>query len=363
MVSTKYVAAAALTAAALTTSTIVAASSASAQERRGFYVAKVIYSGYAAPLQFAVGQAVWVADSGYSHLTTAVPHKLYATGGDPSKGGDLAGVGINSAAGEVGYTWTGPTHYQSHFVLLRNGKQVYQVNLAAYEGSANPDGNVHYGVDHPSACVRDALNTAHIPVNYTGQKDSHPYAVAYLGNHQWAVADAGGNDIVKVDVAAHRVSTIAVLPRQPFRVTKAFQQANHLPACVVGVTYWTESVPTDVEVGPGATLYVSSLPGGPEGPGVGPRGSVYTISTAGRVTRIATGFADATNLAVRPNGYVYVVELGRDIARVVNGRPSPVISINGVAGVEWAHNHLYASTAPAVIGGKGPGKIVELGYV
>ncbi len=41
--------------------------------------------------------------------------------------------------------------------------------------------------------------------------DSHPYAVASLGDGSWAVADAGGNDILKVDSRGH-VSVIAVLP-------------------------------------------------------------------------------------------------------------------------------------------------------
>ena len=344
---------------------MVAAATAAAAHH-GFYVRKVVSDRYFAPLQFAVGQRIWVADTGMSTLSTAAPYKVYAHGGDPKREGDLAGVGLNSAAGEAGYVWTnGRFHNLTKFSLLRNGKLVYEVNLAAYEGRVNPDGRTHYGVINASTCVKKALQQSHIPVTYTGDTDSHPYAVAYAGHGGWLVADAGGNDILAITPAAHTVRTFALLPRQPFIVSSAFAKASHLPACTIGQNYWTESVPTDVEVGQNGTVYATTLPGGPEGPGVGPRGSVYSISADGGVIkRLGTGFADPTNLAVRPNGYIYVAELGAQrISRLVNGRPSPLLSVKGVVGVEWANNRLYASTAPGVFGAHKPGKIIELGYI
>ena len=63
-----------------------------------------------------------------------------------------------------------------------------------------------------------------------------------------AVADAGGNDIVKVDRYGHP-SLLAVLPPQPVRITSAMAAGLHLDPCVVGITYKFEAVPTDVEVG------------------------------------------------------------------------------------------------------------------
>ncbi len=64
------------------------------------------------------------------------------------------------------------------------------------------------------------------------------------------------------------------------KVTKESAAALELPDCVVGVTYAFEPVPTDVEVGKDGYLYVTTLPGGPESPALGARGS------SGRSTRI-----------------------------------------------------------------------------
>lgn len=58
---------------------------------------------------------------------------------------------------------------------------MFSRNLAKWERMHNPDGNVRYGVHNPSSCVRNSLRDAHIPVRYTGEVDSHPYAVACGG--------------------------------------------------------------------------------------------------------------------------------------------------------------------------------------
>ena len=142
-------------------------------------------------------------------------------------------------------------------------------------------------------------------MQYTGEVDSHPYAVASLGDGSWAVADAGGNDILRVEPNGN-VFTLAVLPNQPFKVTAEFAKENQLPKCTVGVTYRDEAVPTDVEVGPNGSLYVSTLPGG-----VGALGSVYKLSDRAYNTAhlVATGIPSATNLAVDKAGNIYVASL------------------------------------------------------
>lgn len=206
-----------------------------------------------------------------------------------------------------------------------------------------------------------ALKKTQSPVKYTGMVDSHPYAVVSLGGGAWAVADAGGNDLLKVDRTGH-VSLISVLPPQPLLITAGIAKDNGLPACVVGITYKFEPVPTDVERAPNGALLVTTLAGGPEGPQNGNPGSVYVIGRHGVPYRIAYGFAGATNLAVTPSGKIFVAELSSGwIAEVVNGRPRPVLYLPGVVGLEYANGGLYASTAPAVNGGKGPGSIVSIG--
>lgn len=328
-------------------------------------VTKTISSAFVGPLQFAVSDdRILVADAFTSTLWQVGRSTPVATGPSGQNGGDLSGVAISRDERSFAYTTTlDNSHTKTYLTVLTRGRPKVVTDLAAFEASANPDGHRHYGVDNPSKCVADALAAVGAPATYSGQVDSHPYAVAALGHGSWAVADAGGNDIVKVD-ARGRTSVIAVLPRQPLVLTAAIAGALHLPACAIGVTYNFEPVPTDVEVGPDGWLYVSTLAGGPEDPSLGARSSVYRVNPrTGAVTRLATGFAGATNLALDRSGHILVAELfaGR-ISQVVPGhRPAPVLSLPGAAAIEYDDGTFYASTAPAASGGSGPGTVVRLG--
>ena len=90
---------------------------------------------------------------------------------------------------------------------------------------------------------------------------------------------------------------------------------------------------------------------------------MYRIARGGHPTRIATGFASATNLAIDPHGTIYVAELGAGrISKIVEcGKRQTVINLPGVVAIEYANGHLYASTSPAAAGGQGPGTVVLLG--
>jgi len=327
------------------------------------HVVRTLSSDFVGPLQFAVSHnKVYVADSFTSTLSLIGQSTPVATGPDPSLGGDIAGVAVDPGTRAIAYTASNGDHSTTTLTIRAPGKQPVVADLSGFEKARNPDAAVTYGVRHPSQCVTDALTALDIPVNYRGLVDSHPYAVTAIGHGSWAVADAGGNDIVKVDRHGH-VSLIAVLPSQPVKVTAAFAAANGLPDCAIGVTYKFEAVPTDVEVGPWGALYVTTLPGGPEGPDGGNPGSVYVIDHwSGRPHQIATGFAGATNLAVDGRGTIYVAELSSGtLSKVRHGRPEAVLSLPGLVAVEYANGHLYASTAPAVIGADGPGTVVMLG--
>jgi hypothetical protein len=328
------------------------------------HVVQTISSAYAAPLQFAVQEhSIYVADSALSKLFKVGRSSPIASGPAPSSNpeasGDLAGVAATDDA--IAYTTTTADHKDTRLTILSEGHKKV-VSLSTFERRYNPDKRNSYGLVDPndvsSACKAE-LTAAHVPLSYRGQYDSHPYAVASLGHGSWAVADAGGNDVLKVDRWGH-VSLIAVLPAQPLHVSSAMATALGVQDCG-GVTYRFEPVPTDVEVGPHGKLYVTTLAGGPESPALGARSSVYQVGW-GWTHRIATGFAAATNLAVTPGGCIYVAQLGAGtIARVDDGHGVTVATLPGVAAVEWANGHLYASTAPAVTGGSGPGTIVRLG--
>jgi hypothetical protein len=322
------------------------ATSASAQQTPSV---KVLSTDFVMPLQFAVTHhLIFVADSGTSTGSVLFPNgkKVQLVTG-PQRG-EVAGVDVDARSGTGAYTSTDFTTGATRLTIVRPGKKPVVADISGFESHHNPDANVHYGVKNPSACVTNALAPLGAPVDYTGVVDSHPYSVASLGNGNWVVADAAGNDLLKVDSKGH-VSLLALLPPQPLKFTADLVAALGLPNCMLGVTYAFEPVPTDVEVGPGGKLYVSTLPGGPEGAEgavFGKRGSVYTVNQhSGKATRLATGFAGATNVALDSHGNVYVAELfGGQISKISRGTVKPYVSLPNVAGVEYSDGVLYAST-------------------
>jgi hypothetical protein len=336
-----------------------AGSAAASPTPPSWQVIKTISSAFVGPLQFAVdGHNVVVADNFTSTLSIVGQPTPLVVGPDPSTGGDIGGVAVDPNTHQVAYTTSNGDHSYTTFTIVHSGGKNLTVNLAAFEKKYNPDQINHYGgIQTTNACVLNTLSAAGVLANYTGLVDSHPYAVAALGNGAFAIADAGGNDLLKVDKWGH-ISVLSVLPPQPEKITAAVAAANQLPSCMVGLTYNAEPVPTDVEVGPHGQLFVTTLPGALDGA----FGSVYAIGPHGISIKVAGGLTEATNLAIDPVGHIYVAELGSgQIAEIVNGKPYPVISLPDVAAVEWANGHLYASTAPAANGDTGPGTIVELG--
>lgn len=234
-----------------------------------------------------------------------------------------------------------------------NGKTIYADTLA-YEEQNNPDQVNTYGAE-PDSCLADIIGG-----EYTGMLDSHAYTVAAFRGG-WVVADAGANDILAVDDRGN-ISTVAVLPPQPYTVTADAAEELGLPDCAIGATYNFEPVPTDVEVGPDGMLYVTTLPGGPESPELGARGSVWRVNPSTHaVQQVATGFLGATNLALGKNGEIYVAELfaGR-IALVKNGATSTFASLPGVVAVQTSANGTVWAGTMANDDPSLPGTIVSI---
>lgn len=238
------------------------------------------------------------------------------------------------------------------------GSRTY-VDTKAFEEENNPDKVLTYGVDNPSQCVTDALTAADLPVTYPGGVDSHAYSVAAYRDG-WVVADAGANVLWSVDRRGN-LSTLAVLPAEPLTITAEQAGALGLPDCVVGTTYKFESVPTDVEVGRDGKLYVTTLPGGPESPVLGARGSVYQLNGNGKnIKKVASGFLGATNLALAHNGDIYVAELfAGKISVVHRGKVSTFVELPGVVAVETSGRSVWAATMGDQES-QAPGTIVEI---
>lgn len=302
-------------------------------------VSAPIATGLAGPLQLAVdGGHVYVAQQ-FAGLLTRFDADGTRT---DTPVADLDGIDVRD--GSVTYATRSGEEEVTASTLTKLGPAgtVPTADLLAYERRANPDRVNTYGFESIPADCAAQLPAEIGPPSYTGQIDSNPFAVL-LRNGRAYVADAAANAILEVTRTGIR--TVAVLPPQPAVITQAAADELKLPACAVGLTYDFEPVPTDVEAGPGNTLYVTTLPGGPESPVLGPRGAVQRIDVStGRIRTVARGFLGATGLAVGPRGTLYVAEIfANRISTPGPDGPVTVAEVPSPSALEYACGKLYVT--------------------
>jgi len=141
-----------------------------------------------------------------------------------------------------------------------NGDWSYQLDLAGFEATANPDG---------------------------GLVDSNPFKLLIQSN-RGVFVDAGGNTVNQIGTDL-TISNLAVLPRV---------------AVPAGGT--TDPVPTSVAMAPDGQLYIGQLTGFPFTPG---SAALWRIPAAGGTpVQVAGGFTMIIDLAVDTDGSAYVLE-------------------------------------------------------
>jgi hypothetical protein len=289
----------------------------------------------------------------------------------PEPGQEIGAV--STRRGEVYYAQG--NQQAGEFLLMRlgaDGTSTELADLGQYEAEVNPDGAVEYGfTDLSPECAAQFPPPSTEPPGpettppgfYTGIVDTHPFASAATRNEVY-VADAAGNDILRVGLDGE-ISTLAVLPPSaPFIATEALLEGTGYPACALGQPYVAEPVPTDIEIGPDGWLYVTLLPGGPEDPALGARGSVVKINPdTAEIVTVATGLAGATGLAIEPGtGVIGVTELtgGADgsgqVAVILPYSTTPVayIPVTSPAAIEYSDGKAYVTYNAAVFGEQGP---------
>ncbi len=250
-------------------------------------------------------------------------------------------------------------------VVTPSGTTTTLADLWAYEAAVNPDADSSYGLQGLSDSCRDDVEAAGLPDEVLGAVlprgglvDANPYAVAIMPDGERVVADAAANALVGVSRSG-QVRTVAVLPPRPSTVTADAAAELGLPGCTIGLTLNLDFVPTDVELGPDGLLYVSSLPGGPDASSpLGPRGGVFTVErSTGSVQQVATGLDGATDLAVTPQGDVFVTELfGGRVSKVsAGGLVELVAELDQPVAIEYFRGTLYVAR-----GVFGPGQVVTL---
>jgi len=337
--------------------------------------ATTLASGLVSPLSLEIDQQgrVDVTQNFTGTLTRVLPRGVTRALATAPAGQEIGAV---SARGDSVYYAQNdqPNGVAKLMVLPPRGAARQLADLGAYEARVNPDRVNGYGFRGlPSACAAQVDPAGEAgPARYRGVVDSHPYA-SLAQREGVYVADAGGNDVLRVGYDG-RVSTVAVLPAQPpVRIDAATATEFGFPACVVGYGYAFEPVPTDVERGPDGWLYVSTLPGGPESAALGARGSVYKVNPwNGAVQRVATGFVGATDLAVdQRTGAVFVAELfggaaGTGQVSIVSpwsGRTVQTVAVSSPGALELRNGSLFATTdafVPDQTGAPQPiGKVVR----
>lgn len=307
-------------------------------------------TGFVSPLHVSVGTAgTPIVSQEFAGLVTrhGAQAPLYA-----NPGWDVAGTATQGSTTYIlesqgaGGMDGNPNAGALKAVDSKGTVRVVTDRIADYEKTHNPDGALRYGLS-PTASAQCAnqLSALDPRGSYTGEVDSHPYALAVQGNTAY-VADAGGNDVLAVNLTTGAIRTVAVLPGRPVALPDSIQ-GQDLSACA-GETYVLESVPTDVAIGPDGWLYVSSLPGGPEDESLGANGSVFRVDPAtGSVQPWVTGLGGPTGLAFDGSGNLYIAALfGGGIYKVAAGTSIAAMFLPAAlpGDVAVKGNTLYATT-------------------
>jgi hypothetical protein len=146
-------------------------------------------------------------------------------------------------------------------------------------------------------------------------KESNPYGLAALKDGSVLVADAAGNDLLRV-MPNGKIHTVA---RVKPRIVKSPNLGEEGPP--PGTKMPAEAVITSVAVGKDGSYYIGELRGFPATPGTsqiwrikpGARNAVCDPAkpNKGKCKRHADGLTSVVDLETGPNGSVYAVELSK----------------------------------------------------
>jgi hypothetical protein len=167
-----------------------------------------------------------------------------------------------------------------HLVRLDVRRDAFRVgaDVSAFEAEHNPD----FG--DPRAEV-----------------DSNPYAVVQARRGAVLVADAGGNDLLRVDDDGD-VTLLAVFRARMFAAPAVLKAPP-------GAKLPVQAVPTSVVQGPDGAWYVGELTGFPFLRGVA---RVWRVTPGKAPTVYASGFTNVIDLAFDSRGRLLVLEMARN---------------------------------------------------
>ena len=127
--------------------------------------------------------------------------------------------------------------------------------------------------------------------------ETHAYGLAGGSDGMLWMADAAGNDLLKVDPATGDVELVAVFDAMP----------GPIPNPNRGGAKEIEPVPTSVAFDDDGNIYVSLLSGVPFLPEMS---KVVQVTQDGVVSDYSTGLTMLTDLKTAPDGHLYAVSIG-----------------------------------------------------
>ncbi len=203
-------------------------------------------------------------------IEVATLPSLYLRPGEGAGGARLAMLNGTLFA-TVGAFSEDPVPMMATVVRIEDGRVTEVASTRDFEGSRNPDG-FHLG--------------------------SNPFGLAVGPDGNLWVADAGGNDLLKIDPATGQVEVVVVFDGVP----------SPIPNPNRGGAMESDPVPTGVTFDEDGNLYVSLLPGFPFLPG---SAKVVKVASDGEVSDYATGLTRLTDLRTGPDGHLYAVSIDR----------------------------------------------------
>lgn len=149
--------------------------------------------------------------------------------------------------------------------------------------------------------------------------DSNPFDVHSLGGQSALVADAAGNDLLKIDNRGN-IDVLAVFPVEPVSTANIKSLVgcpdSGAELCALPPMIPTQAVPTSIAEGPDGSYYVGELKGFPAPAGesniwrISPGASGAMCGTdAGCVKAFDGGFTSIIDMAFDNKGNLYVAEL------------------------------------------------------
>ena len=300
----------------------------------------VLATDLLSPLSQAVAEdgTIWFSQNYAGLLQRMTPGQAPETVVDAP--GDLEIAAVSESGGTLWYSVTGGGHTVGALHQRdADGTDTELVDLYAHEQQANPDRAFRYGFRELPAGCRPTGKL----VRHRGVAQTHPVASVRAFGATY-VADAAANAVTSV-AGVDTATTVTAFPPVRTSVTAEFAEENGFPACTVGLDYWAEAVPTDVEAGPYGSLYVTTFPGGPSRADGRPVGALWRVlPLTGQAEPVATGLDTPVGIAVDPgSGDVYVSELQANrVVRIAAGtsEPTPYAELVFPGDLEWSPDGL-----------------------